>query len=105
VSRQKRRRFTPEQKAAILREHLVDRVPVSDLCERHGIGVPMFYRWQKQMFDSLPGLFQSDPGEKTEKKAEAEVRRLQERLAAKDAVIAEIMGDLIDAKKKTGGRW
>ena len=26
--------FSPQQKVAILREHLVEHVPVSDLCER-----------------------------------------------------------------------
>jgi hypothetical protein len=28
-----RRQFTPQQKVAILREHLVEQVPVSDLCD------------------------------------------------------------------------
>ena len=28
-----RRQFTPQQKVAILREHLIEHVPVSDLCE------------------------------------------------------------------------
>ena len=30
-----RRQFTPQQKVAILREHLVEHVPVSDLCDKH----------------------------------------------------------------------
>jgi len=100
---ERRRRFTPEQKAAILREHLVDRMAVSDLCEKHGIVPAMFYRWQKQMFDHLPGLFQG-AGEKMERGLEGEVRRLTERLARKDEVIAEIMADFIAAKKKSGER-
>ena len=28
-----RRKFTAEEKAAMLRRHLVDKVPVSDLCD------------------------------------------------------------------------
>lgn len=97
-----RRRFTSEQKAAILREHLIDRVAVSDLCEKHGIQPPMFYRWQKQMFDHLAGLFQG-AGEKQDRSLEAENRRLTEKLAQKDEVIAEIMADFIASKKKSGG--
>jgi transposase len=31
--RKERKHFTPEEKVAILRRHLVDKVPVSDLCE------------------------------------------------------------------------
>jgi transposase len=30
-----RREFTPQQKVAILREHLVEHVLVSDLCDKH----------------------------------------------------------------------
>ena len=100
---EQRRRFTAEQKAAILRKHLIDRVAVSDLCEKHGVQPPMFYRWQKQMFDHLPGLFQT-VGDKTDRGLESQNRRLTERLAQKDEVIAEIMTDFIAAKKKTGGR-
>ena len=98
---EKRRKFSPEQKAAILREHLVDRTPVSDLCEKHGIHPPMFYRWQKQMFDQLPGLFVGG-GRKSGDAAKARNRRLTEKLAQKDEVIAEIMAEFIASKKKSG---
>ena len=32
-----RRRFTPDQKAAIVRRHLEDKVPISDLCDEYEI--------------------------------------------------------------------
>ena len=31
--RKERKHFTPEEKVAIMRRHLVDKVPVSELCE------------------------------------------------------------------------
>ena len=33
--RKKRHNYTPEEKVSILRRHLVDHVPVSDLCDKH----------------------------------------------------------------------
>jgi Transposase len=45
--RKERKHFTPEEKVAILRRHLVDKVPVSELCEELGLRPTMFYRWQK----------------------------------------------------------
>ena len=33
----KRKRFTPEQKVAIVRRHLIEKVPVSDLCDELGV--------------------------------------------------------------------
>jgi transposase len=37
-----RRHFTPQQKVAILREHLVELVPVSDLCDKHKLHPTVF---------------------------------------------------------------
>lgn len=102
MPKQRRRRFAPEQKAAIIREHLVDRILVSDLCDKHGIQPTVFYRWQKEMFENLPGLFErgKDPrGASLERRNEA----LRKKLAEKDEVIAEIMADFIAAKKTIGG--
>jgi transposase-like protein len=42
-----RRQFTPQQKVAVLREHLVEQVPVSDLCDNHKLHPTLFYQWQK----------------------------------------------------------
>jgi transposase len=47
-----RRHYSPEQKVALLREHLVDKVPVSDICEKNGIAVNLFYLWHKTFFDN-----------------------------------------------------
>src|SRR5436305_1518281 len=49
---QPRRHFTPEQKVAPLRPHLLEKKPVSDLCQEHHLSVTLFYLWQKQFFDN-----------------------------------------------------
>ena len=41
--RKERKHFTPEEKVAILRRHLVDRAPVSELCEELGLRPTVFY--------------------------------------------------------------
>ena len=57
--RKERKHFTPEEKVAILRRHLVDKVPVSELCEELGLRPTMFYRWQKELFENGAAAFQS----------------------------------------------
>ena len=52
MSKRIRKRFTSEEKVAILRLHLLEGTPVSDLCDKHGIGPSMFYRWQKDFFEN-----------------------------------------------------
>ena len=97
------KRFTAEQKAAIVRRHLVDRLPIADVCEEHGIQPTVFYRWQKQVFDGLAELLERKSGG-VRTALEDQVQTLQAQVARKDAVIAEITQDYIDAKKKIGGR-
>ncbi|TVP97743.1 MAG: hypothetical protein EA381_14300 [Planctomycetaceae bacterium] len=41
----RRKNSTPAQKVAIVREHLLEKVPVSDLCDKHGIRAVSFYQW------------------------------------------------------------
>ena len=53
-----RRVFTPEQKAAILRRHLGDKVPVSDLCDEYQLAPSLFYLWQKQALEHLTAALQ-----------------------------------------------
>jgi transposase-like protein len=36
------RHFSPQQKVAIVKAHLVDVVPISDLCDRHDIQPAQF---------------------------------------------------------------
>jgi transposase-like protein len=40
-----RTRPSAQEKAAILRLHLLERTPVSDLCDQYDIHPTMFYRW------------------------------------------------------------
>ncbi len=42
----KRKFLTPAQKIAIVREHLIDGVPVSALVDKHQIHAVQFYQWQ-----------------------------------------------------------
>jgi len=50
--RKERKHFSGEEKVAILRRHLLDKVPVSDLCEETGLRPTVFYRWQKEFFEN-----------------------------------------------------
>lgn len=101
--RRKRKHFTAEQKAGIVRQHLIDRKSIADLCDEHRIQPTVFYRWQKQVFDSLPSLFERSAA-KSSRHFEDRIATLEDRLAHKDEVIAEITADYIAAKKKSGER-
>ena len=50
--KKQRKHYTPEEKVAILRRHLVEGVPISDLCDERGLQPTVFYRWQKEFFEN-----------------------------------------------------
>ncbi|HQZ68675.1 MAG TPA: transposase [Planctomycetaceae bacterium] len=50
-----RKILTPEQKVGILREHLLEKVPVSQVCDKHGVSVVNFYNWRKQIYRPTEG--------------------------------------------------
>ena len=97
-----RRKFTAEQKAAILREHLIEKVPVADLCDKHSLQPTQFYRWQKEMMENLVGLFERRGRESKAGALEGQVEVLREKLVRKDAIIAEIMEEFVAVKKTLG---
>lgn len=52
MTQQIRRKFTPQEKVAILRQHLLEGKPVSDDRDSHGLKPNRFCRWQKEFFEN-----------------------------------------------------
>jgi len=90
----KRKKFSPEEKVRLLRLHLIEKEPVSDICDANGLNPNVFYRWQKQFFENGAIAFaQTGTGRKDRhaKTLENKISKLQAKLSNKDEVIAEIM--------------
>ena len=100
MSRRKQRHFTPEQKVEIIRRHLLEQVPVSDLCDEYDIQPAMFYRWQKQLFERGTLAFErkADPATPLRR----QVEQLESKIVNKNEVIAELMEAQIQSKKVLG---
>jgi len=98
---EKRRHHTSEQKVAILREHLVEKKAVSEVCEKHGLAPSLFYLWQKQLFENGTAAFARDDSHER-RTLEQKVSTLTEKLAKKDAVIAEVTEEYVKLKKELG---
>jgi transposase-like protein len=60
--KKQRKHYTPEEKVAILRRHLLEQVPISELCDKQGLQPTVFYRWQKEFFENGAAAFQQKPG-------------------------------------------
>ena len=106
MSKRRQRRFTADQKAKILRNHLVDKKPVSDVCDEEKIRPSLFYEWQRQGLANLAAAFdvkgQRGPISSREAELESKIKALEAKLAKKDNVIAEVTGEMVSLKKKCG---
>jgi transposase-like protein len=104
-SKRSRRHFTTEQKVALLKRHLVDKVLVSDLCNEEDLQPSVFYQWQRQLLENLAAAFTTPASEgpsKREKALEAKTKELEAKLVKKDHVIAEVAAELVATKKELG---
>jgi len=101
---QQRRHFSPEQKVAILRQHFLDKAPLSEVCEQHGIAVNLFYLWQKTFFENGQAAFTAhDKRRKTDTTAkDRQLADLQARLQRKHEVLSELMEEHVQLKKALG---
>lgn len=101
-----RRQFSADDKAAIVRRHLADKVPVSDLCDEYQIQPSLFYLWQRQALENLSVALQDGRTRRAESASTAADRArlaaLEAKLAKKDAIIAEVSEEYLALKKKLG---
>jgi transposase-like protein len=57
MTRKNRRTFTADEKLNAVRRHLIDKIPVSDLCDKLGLQPTQIYQWQKLLFDNGGSAF------------------------------------------------
>lgn len=100
-----RNNYTPEEKVSILRKHLVENIPVSDICDEYKLNPNVFYRWQKEFFENGSAAFKK-PGQKKEQaqanKDKQRIEQLEKKLVQKNEVVSELMEAHIQLKKNLG---
>jgi transposase len=101
--KKERKHYTAEEKVAILRRHLLDKVLVSELCEENGLQPTVFYRWQKEFFENGTAAFQAKerPARQVEEK-QKRIEFLEKKVQTKDEVLAELMAEHVALKKSLG---
>ena len=98
-----RRHFTPPEKIAALKRHLLENIPVSTICDELGIAPTLFYRWQKELFENAHVVFENGRKAKAVEDAKDEkIQKLEAKLQRKNEVMAELMEAHTQLKKDLG---
>ena len=96
-----RKHFTAADKVKLLRRHLVEKVPVSQVCEDAGIQPTQFYRWQQIFFENGTAAFERQSKSETSAR-EQRISFLESKLHRKDEVLSELMEEHVALKKVLG---
>ena len=100
--RKQRKQYSAQEKVAILRKHFLEKVPVSELCERHHLQPTVFYRWQKQLFEQAAEACFHRSRDSETTRLKRQLAHLEAKLAKKDEVLGEVMEEYVALKKPRG---
>ncbi len=101
-----RRHFTAEQKAEVVRRHLADKVPVSNLADEFQVQPTLVHLWVKHVLDHAAAAFEATRGaagnRRLEEVKDRRINQLEAKLARKNEVVAELMEAHVQLKKELG---
>jgi transposase len=95
-------RWGREEKAKILRLHLLEQVPISEICEKHGIHPTMFYQWQKALFENAAAALEGQHGVRSTTRQREAMEAMESKLKRKDQVLAIVVEEMVRLKKELG---
>ena len=88
-------KYTPAFKVKSVLEALKDPDGIAAFCRRKGLSDALIYKWQSQMIENADATFNVPT--KAEK---SKITRLEEVIKHKDQIIAAVIEEALDLKKK-----
>ena len=95
--RKKQAYYTADEKVNILRQHRLEKIPISDICDQYKLQPTVFYRWQKQFFEHGSRTF--DGVKNKDRSKEDKILALEQKLQTKNEVLSELMEEHVKLKK------
>lgn len=95
------RKHSAQEKIRLIRLHLIEKQPISKVCEEAGVAPSLFHRWQGQLFTN--GALALENKYRPERNQEqARIEKLESKMRQKDEVLAELMAEHVTLKKSYG---
>jgi transposase-like protein len=102
MSKKQRRNHSAQDKIKILRLHLLEHRPISDICEEHSVHPTLFYKWQKEFFENGAAAFDRPPHSRLVVDYQKQITALQAKLQRKAEVLSEVTEEMVRLKKELG---
>jgi transposase-like protein len=79
---------------------LIEKMPVSKICEEVRLAPSLFHRWQEQLFVNAALALE---GKRPERSQDQQcVEKLEQKIRQKDEILVELMAEHIALKKEFG---
>jgi transposase-like protein len=102
-SSKQRRHFEGPEKVAIVKRHLIDKVPISNLADELELQPTQIYDWIKKFFENGHLAFGGDRKSKAAEDAkDRKIEQLEAKVTRKNEVMAELMEAHAELKKNLG---
>jgi transposase len=98
--KKERRHWSAEEKIKLLRRHLIEKMPVSKICEEARLAPSLFHRWQEQLFVNAALALEGKRPERSQD--QQRVEKLEQKIRQKDEILVELMAEHIALKKEFG---
>ena len=95
----RRKRYTPEEKVRILALHLLEDVPIAELCQQTQIHRTIFYRWQREFFGKGCLLFRRHQPGKLASRYRQKIVELNSALRDRETELFQVRAELERLKK------
>jgi transposase len=95
----KRRRYPADEIVRLLRQHLINGVPVPEICRQNDLHPTIFYRWQRELFRRAHTAFQRRFSIDRVRGYHEKVRELRVLLRGKDRELSALK------RQMEGGRF
>lgn len=96
----KKRQFSVEKKLKILEEARQPGTTVAEVLRRHQVDATTFYRWEQQAKDGMRDALARDRRRTETAGKDQEIEQLRAELMKKSRIIAEVVEENLDLKKK-----
>jgi transposase len=97
-----RRHWSAQEKTKLLRRHLIEKVPVSKICEEARLSPSLFHRWLEQLFMNAPLALADKRGLAEPNQDQQRIGKLEQKIQQKNEVLAELMEEHVALKKALG---
>jgi transposase-like protein len=96
----KRKRYTPEEKASVLREVVEDGKAVSAVANEHELNPNLILSWRKRLIEGARSIFEIKRSDISGKARERRIAELETKLLERENLIAELAQENLGLKKR-----